>query len=254
MHRGLVVRRRSLHRQWQTFASCGSLRRSTTARKAAFGDLYGSPIPEGHDATIIWLHGLGDTGRGWASVAAELQEIEGIKTARFLFPTAPTQPVTVNMGISMPSWFDINSLDPRLFQMDPMGLADSAKYIRGLVQEQVDAGIALNRIVLVGFSQGGAVALAACAEGLEEIGGVLMLSSFVGSSLPSGSCRLPPVKFFHGEADTLVPLWWAQQGFEALKAHGAQATFRSYTGLQHSSCREEMRDIADTLAATLGSS
>merc|ERR1719433_1200144 len=103
----------------------------------------------------------------------------------------------------MTSWFDINSLDPRLFSLDPPGIAESTEYVCGLVQKQIDAGIPPGRVILVGFSQGGAVAIAASLAEPSNIGGVLMLSTFLASSkLPPGiGSRMPPIHFFHGEAD-----------------------------------------------------
>uniref|UniRef100_A0A7S0FGT1 Phospholipase/carboxylesterase/thioesterase domain-containing protein n=1 Tax=Pyrodinium bahamense TaxID=73915 RepID=A0A7S0FGT1_9DINO len=225
-------------------------RRKLTCAAASFGDLFGTRLPEGHDSTVIWLHGLGDTGRGWTDVAGP--QLRGrLPRTRFLFPTAPTQPVTVNMGASMPSWFDINTLDLELFSMNPPGLADSAEYVCGLVQRQLDAGVAPERIVLAGFSQGGAVALAATVGSSCSVGGVLMLSTFVASTLPERLEGLPCVHFFHGEDDDMVPITWGRKSCEILQARGVQATFRSYQGLAHSACLEEMQDISDVLVDIL---
>ncbi|CAE8609571.1 unnamed protein product, partial [Polarella glacialis] len=143
-----------------------------------------------------------------------------------------------------------------LFALNPPGFAESVAYVLKLVQEQIDAGIAPERIVLAGFSQGGAVVLeAALGESRTAVGGVLVLSSFLGSKLPkSGSAEaLPPVHFFHGEADPVVPMDWGQRSFSLVQAAGAGATFRSYPDMQHSLCQNELHDIAAALSKLLGS-
>eukprot|EP00419_Tripos_fusus_P057256 CAMPEP_0172925888 /NCGR_PEP_ID=MMETSP1075-20121228/214574_1 /TAXON_ID=2916 /ORGANISM="Ceratium fusus, Strain PA161109" /LENGTH=248 /DNA_ID=CAMNT_0013786849 /DNA_START=204 /DNA_END=947 /DNA_ORIENTATION=- len=225
--------------------SLSSSRHVSTAD--GFGHMVGSAVPQGHDATVIWLHGLGDTGQGWADTAQALQP--ALPTTLFLYPTAPNQRVTCNGGKSMPSWFDIASLDHTLFKPEPPGFVESASYVQGLVRKQLDAGIAPERIVLVGFSQGGAVALHAALHCQLRLGGVLMLSSFLASSLKPRSksgtiveCS-PRVDFFHGEADSLVPISWAREGRKELEQAGVKTSFRSYPRLQHAACLEEMDDV-----------
>lgn len=236
-------------------ASDLSLSSSRHVSIAGFGHMFSTAVPKGHDASVIWLHGLGDTGQGWADTAQALQPV--LPTTLFLYPTAPTQPVTCNGGQSMPSWFDVASLDHTLFERNPPGLAKSSSYVQGLVQKQLDAGIAPERIVLVGFSQGGAVALDAALHGQVRLGGVLMLSSFLASTLKptnrSGTvvkCS-PRVDFFHGKADALVPISWAREGCMELEQAGMKTSFRSYSRLQHAACLEEMDDVMSTLAGIL---
>mmetsp|Transcript_88339 Transcript_88339/g.248826 ORF Transcript_88339/g.248826 Transcript_88339/m.248826 type:complete len:300 (-) Transcript_88339:29-928(-) len=256
LHNRAPVRLRARRHAAQSFAACWSWPRlrssATTARAATFGDIFGTKVPEGHDATVIWMHGLGDTGRGWAAVAQQGSELRRLLPAtRFLFPTAPTQPVTVNGGMAMPSWFDIASLDPKLFAVNPAGLADSVAYVQSLVQQQVDAGVPPGRVVLVGFSQGAGVALATAFSAPQRLGGVLSLSGFLASTLPPEPATLP-VHFFHGEADPMVPLDWGRRSCDMLRAASVQATFRSYPGLQHDSCEAELRDVAAVLSEILG--
>lgn len=228
-----------------------SKRASLRARQSGDGLVVVEPQAR-HSATVIWLHGLGDTGEGWMDVGPQLQM--KLPFVRFLFPTAPTQPVTVNMGISMPSWFDINSLEPELFKLNPKGLKESAEYVRSLMKEELAAGISSDRVVLVGFSQGGAVVLeAALGQGSEACGAVLVLSSFVGSALPAALSPATEVHFFHGEADQVVPISWGQRSFKELEAKGLKPSFKSYAGMPHSACAEELQDIAALLSAVLGS-
>ena len=149
-------------------------------------------------------------------------ESEGRESkVRFLFPTAPTQPVTINNGMSMPSWFDINSLDPTLFKLNPPGLEESAAAVKLLVQKELERGIAPERLILAGFSQGGAVVLEAALSGT-PCGAVLVLSSFLGTRLPH---KMPQLKvhFFHGEADQVVPLWWGQRSRLSLEDRLSEA-------------------------------
>lgn len=202
---------------------------------------------------MIWLHGLGDTGLGWSDVGPQLQQL--MPTVRFLFPTAQTQPVTVNGGMWCTSWFDINSLDPADFWQDPPGLAESAAYVKQLVQEQLDAGIKQERIVLAGFSQGGAVVLAASlGPNPSPVGGVFVLSSFLASPLLPVSTWTkgpPPIYFFHGEADRVVPYDWGARSSRKIQDAGFTTSWRGYRGMQHSACMEELQDIAGTLSALL---
>ncbi|CAE7585573.1 unnamed protein product [Symbiodinium natans] len=222
-----------------------------TGLRSTFGPMYAIEAPSTPDAAVIWLHGLGDTGEGWSDVGPQLQQ--QLRSVRFLFPTAPTQPVTVNMGMSMPSWFDINSLDPRLFRRNPPGLAQSAEFVRQLIKEQVDDGIAPERVILAGFSQGGAVVLEAGLASTEfAVGGILVLSSFLGTKVPAQlPSPLPAIHFFHGQADQVVPISWGQRSLEELKAGDINASFKAYPGMQHSACAEELQDIAAALTAIL---
>ncbi|CAE7701714.1 SCT1 [Symbiodinium necroappetens] len=217
----------------------------------AFGPMYAVEAPSTPDAAVIWLHGLGDTGEGWSDVGPQLQQ--QLRSVRFLFPTAPTQPVTVNMGMSMPSWFDINSLDPQLFRRNPPGLAESADYVRQLIKEQIDDGIEPGRIILAGFSQGGAVVLEAALGTTDfAVGGILVLSSFLGTELPVQlPSPLPAIHFFHGQADQVVPISWGERSLAELKANDIHASFKAYPGMQHSACAEELQDIAAALTAVL---
>lgn len=245
----------------QTFAFTpllhGSRPQGNMARQATFGPVYLAEAPSSCDAAVIWLHGLGDTGEGWADVGPQLQQ--QFPSVRFLFPTAPSQPVTVNMGMVMPSWFDINSLQPELFKLNPLGMSESAEFVRSLVKDQRDAGIAAERIILAGFSQGGAVVLeAALGQVLNgkvdsvNVGGVFVLSSFVGTTLPlTLRSPLPAVHFFHGEADAVVPLDWGRRSVNVLQKLGLKPSFKSYPGMQHSACMEEIADIASALRQIL---
>eukprot|EP00933_Yihiella_yeosuensis_P027939 TRINITY_DN2174_c2_g3_i2.p1 TRINITY_DN2174_c2_g3~~TRINITY_DN2174_c2_g3_i2.p1 ORF type:complete len:321 (-),score=67.00 TRINITY_DN2174_c2_g3_i2:288-1250(-) len=243
-----------VHSRRQFALSLNSRHSSRISRKANFGKTFIAEAPSQHDATVIWLHGLGDTGEGWSDVAPQLQQL--LPSVRFLFPTASAEPVTVNMGMRMPSWFDINSLEPELFALNPAGMSESVAYVRQLVQDELNSGVRPGRVILAGFSQGGAVVLDAAlgfgSSADSPIGGVLVLSSFVGTKLPEKlSESALEVHMFHGEADPVVPLKWGQRSFDTLKDAGISATFNTYPGLQHSACFEELSDIAKVLVKLL---
>ncbi|NP_001017616.1 acyl-protein thioesterase 1 [Danio rerio] len=162
-------------------------------------------------AAVIFLHGLGDTGHGWA------QAMAGIRTphVKYICPHAPVMPVTLNMNMAMPSWFDIISLNPNA-QEDESGIKRAAENVKALIDQEVKNGIPSHRIVLGGFSQ----------------------------SVISKNKDISVLQC-HGEADPLVPLIFGQLTVEKLKSmlKPSNVTFKTYSGMTHSACPEEMMDI-----------
>eukprot|EP00656_Telonema_subtile_P045853 TRINITY_DN52120_c0_g1_i1.p1 TRINITY_DN52120_c0_g1~~TRINITY_DN52120_c0_g1_i1.p1 ORF type:complete len:182 (+),score=44.85 TRINITY_DN52120_c0_g1_i1:137-682(+) len=130
----------------------------------------------GHSATMFMLHGLGDTAAGWADAAAHFSG--SLPHVKFVLPTAPEQPVTLNGGMPMPSWYDICGLDARE-QENCEGIEDSRERIVGLIAEEVEAGVQHNRIVLGGFSQGAALSLYAGLQLQKPLAGVLAMSGYM---------------------------------------------------------------------------
>ena len=157
---------------------------------------------------VIWLHGLGDSGEGFAPIvpAFNLPANHGI---RFIFPHAPEQPVTINQGFVMRSWYDIKSLDLHN-RADMDGVLQSEALVKGLIQEQIDAGISPSNIVLAGFSQGGVLSLFTGLRYPEKLAGILALSCYLptSDSLPE-QCheanRATEILQHHGEQDEVVP-------------------------------------------------
>ncbi len=135
------------------------------------------PAQGEHKATVIWLHGLGDSGEGFAPVAPQLQ-LPNELGLRFIFPHAPVQPVTINGGMEMRSWYDIKSieLDKRA---DEQGVRDSAAKVEQLINQEIANGIAADKIILAGFSQGGVVALHLDPRFEQKLAGVLALSTYM---------------------------------------------------------------------------
>ncbi|CAE7387391.1 LYPLA1 [Symbiodinium microadriaticum] len=201
------------------------------------------------EAVVIWLHGLGDTGQGWSTTAPALQQM-GLPMLRFLFPTAPLRGIG-SKGLRH-SWYDVPTLDPDEIsrQASPPGLLESAGDVLGLVEPHVRRGIPPNRIFLVGYSQGGGLALAAALRAPRRLGGVLMLSSWVAEPLPD-DFKDVPVHIFHGAEDPVVPLSTAQMGRARLEAAGLRTTFRAYAGMTHGVCDEEVADLAQTFYESL---
>lgn len=209
----------------------------------------GFPAPKGdeHTATVIWLHGLGDSGFGWAPVAAQLE----MPWVKFLFPTAPVQPVSLNMGMEMPAWFDLTSLDPDAKQEDAIGIQQSAGYLLSLVEKEVEGGIPHDRIVLAGFSQGGAIALTAglCVPDV-KVAGVVALSTWLPLTSSPAQDQVK-VLMGHGDSDNVVLYRWGQQSCKLLQNKGIAAEFKTYPGMDHNFCPEELDDVGAFLRQCL---
>lgn len=209
-----------------------------------------------HTASMIFLHGLGDTGHGWAPVMRQLAQ--KFKFMRFILPHAPVQPVTLNNGFRMPSWYDISSLSEGDESEDVEGLKNSSRVLLSLVSEERQAGIPSERIFIGGFSQGGAVSLFALlteAETTTGLAGVISLSAYVPgrAHLKAYLQRMkgPAVPIFmaHGTADPVVSYKWHQKSVEYLKTHLADAPsalkVHKYEGMEHCTCGEELADMVE---------
>uniref|UniRef100_UPI003AAA4B8E acyl-protein thioesterase 1 isoform X4 n=1 Tax=Centroberyx gerrardi TaxID=166262 RepID=UPI003AAA4B8E len=171
-------------------------------------------VPAARKATaaVIFLHGLGDTGHGWAEAFAGIR----IPHVKYICPHAPTMPVSLNMRMSMPSWFDIYGLSPDASE-DESGIKRASENLKALIDQEVKNGIPSHRIMLGGFSQASA--------------------NSVNKDMHVLQC--------HGDADPLVPFIFGSQTAEMVKSliNPANITFKTYRGLPHSACPEEMVDI-----------
>jgi len=198
-----------------------------------------------HTATVIFLHGLGDTGLGWSMGMEEIRR----KDVKYLCPTAPTQPVSLNYGFQMPSWFDIHGLEDDS-PVDLRGLKVASEAIRGLIDEEVSNGIKEDRIVLGGFSQGGALALfthLTMTSCLPSLAGVAAFSTWLppvnGHEKLVSNTTQTPILQCHGSADEIVPFRRGQQTFKLLQTINSNVTFKEYRGMGHHSSMEEMEDL-----------
>jgi len=198
-----------------------------------------------HTATVIFLHGLGDTGMGWSLGMEEIQR----KDVKYLCPTAPTQAVTLNFGFQMPSWFDIYGLEDDS-PVDMHGLKTASEAIRGLIDDEVSKGIKEDRIVLGGFSQGGALALftyLTMARCLPPLAGIAAFSTWLpqveGHEKLVTNTTQTPILQCHGTVDEIVPLSRGKQTHKLLQTINSDVTFKEYPYMGHHSSIEEMEDL-----------
>lgn len=200
-----------------------------------------------HTATLIFLHGLGDTGHGWASTLADVRPPH----VRIVCPTAPTIPVTLNSGFQMPAWFDLMTLDANGPE-DDAGIKKARGRIEGLIEEEINKnGIDPSRIIVGGFSQGGALAFYTGLSGKYKLGGILALSCWLPlhkefPSKSSGREDVPCLQL-HGDCDPVVPYRWGQLTSTTLKGFLTDHEFKTYKGLMHSSNPAELQDIQQFL-------
>ncbi|XP_024886361.1 acyl-protein thioesterase 2 [Temnothorax curvispinosus] len=195
-----------------------------------------------HTATLIFFHGLGDTGHGWASSMGAVRSPH----IKVICPTAPTIPVTFNAGFRMPAWFDLRSLDSSGPE-DEEGIRKATEMVHSLIAEEVAAGIPTTRIVLGGFSQGGALAIYSALTFPEPLAGVIALSAWLllHKKFPAEAIgnRNTPLLQCHGDCDPIVPYKWGQTTATLLKQFMTQTEFKTYRGMMHTTDQEEMRDI-----------
>ncbi len=203
------------------------------------------------DAAVIWLHGLGANGHDFEPVVPELglPDTAGI---RFIFPHAPEMPVTINGGMRMPAWYDIKALELGR-SIDTEQLVGSANAVAELVEAQIEQGIAPERIVIAGFSQGGAVAYELGLSYPKKLAGILALSTYFATSetlKAADGNRNIPISVFHGTSDAMVPEALGRDSVEKLRAMGYEAEYHTYP-MDHSVCLEEIQEIGRFLRKTL---
>jgi phospholipase/carboxylesterase len=194
---------------------------------------------------VIWMHGLGADGHDFPPIVPELG-LGAAPGARFVFPHAPRRPVTINNGMVMRAWYDVLALDgPR--REDEAGLRESQRQIEALIEREQARGIPAARIVLAGFSQGGAMALQTGLRHPERLAGLLALSCYLplADRLPaeaSPASRGVPIFMAHGTGDDLIPVARARRSRDVLAALGHPVEWREYP-MPHAVCPAEIRDI-----------
>ena len=204
-------------------------------------------------ASLILLHGLGADGRDFVPIVAELGLPQTLPV-RFVFPHAPVRPVTVNNGYAMRAWYDITAFTPE-GRADAAGLAESTWRVSAYVKTEMARGVAPSRIVLAGFSQGGAVALYAGLRCAERLGGVLALSTYLPFPATLAAEKSPanqdvPILMCHGRMDPIVPVSMGLEARDALTAQGYAVEWHEYP-MQHEVSAAELVAIGRWLHARL---
>jgi phospholipase/carboxylesterase len=205
-------------------------------------------------ASVIWLHGLGADGRDFEPIVPQLQ-LPSSLPVRFVFPHAPHRPITVNQGYVMRAWYDIVAMDVTRGE-DAPGIAASQSALEALIARERARGLAASRMVLAGFSQGGAIALHTALRHTDRLAGVLVLSGYLPLAQSLAAEAAPanadvPIFMAHGSADNVIPLWLAKRSREALLAAGYQTEWHTYS-MGHGVCLDEVLDIGSWLRRVLG--
>ena len=207
-------------------------------------------------AAVIWMHGLGADGNDFVPIVNEI-DLSGAPGIRFIFPHAPTRPVTINNGYVMRAWYDIafGDLEGKTRKADEKGVRESQAQIGQLIARENSRGIAASKIVLAGFSQGGAIALHTGLRYPETLAGVMALStylplaeSFAQEATPANAKT--PVFMAHGTHDPVVPYAMGNSSREQLQQAGYALEWHEYP-MQHSVCLEEVADIGRWLTSVL---
>ena len=206
------------------------------------------------DAAVIWLHGLGADGHDFEPIVPELRLDPGINI-RFVFPHAPMMPVTINQGFVMRAWFDVRTADIGA-EVDAKGIRASAKLVNELIDTEIDNGIAPERIVLAGFSQGGAIVLQAGLRYQKRLGGIIAMSTFLPladslESEKSDANAATPIFLAHGSEDPVVPVDLAYRAQKELEREGYEVEWHEYKGMAHSVSEQEIFHLAEWLEQRL---
>ncbi|MGC2518703.1 MAG: dienelactone hydrolase family protein [Burkholderiales bacterium] len=201
--------------------------------------------------SIIWMHGLGADGNDFVPLVPELDLPEA--PIRFVFPHAPMQPVTINSGMVMRAWYDIS--DASIRREDERGVRASQALVEALIEREKERGTKPGRLVLAGFSQGGAIALQTGLRQPQRLAGIMALSTYVPiagklAAEANAANRDTPIFMAHGTQDPIIPLPFAAQSRDLLQSLGHVVEWHQY-GMPHSVCAEEVRDIGAWLARVL---
>jgi len=198
--------------------------------------------------SVIWLHGLGADGHDFEAIVPELRLPPGLQL-RFVFPHAPVQPVTINGGMAMRSWYDIRSFDSAS-RADREGLLKSSAVLEALIAREIERGIPAGKVVIAGFSQGGAVAIHTALQTRHAIAGLMALSTYI--ALPDDaetavSRKDLPIFMAHGRFDPVLRMDWGRASADKLIEAGYSVEWHEYP-MAHAVCPEEIADISSWLS------
>jgi phospholipase/carboxylesterase len=202
-------------------------------------------------ASVIWLHGLGADGHDFEPIVPELRLPATLPT-RFVFPHAPVRPVTINGGMAMRAWYDIVTLD-RGGPVDSAGIDESSAALEALIERELERGIAPARIVVAGFSQGGAIAINTVLRAEARLAGLMGLSTWL--ALPDALQRdnldtSIPVFMAHGQFDPMIPMQYGRGSADRLVEAGFDVEWHDYP-MAHAVCPQEIDDISRWLSGVL---
>ena len=202
-------------------------------------------------ASVIWLHGLGADGHDFEPIVPELR-LPDTLPLRFVFPHAPVRPVTLNGGMAMRAWYDIISLD-RNGPVDAAGINESSALLESLIAREEQRGINPGRIVLAGFSQGGAIAINTVLRSGRKLAGLMALSTWLAlpETLQADSVDAStPVFMAHGRFDPMIPMQYGRSAADALVDAGFDVDWHDYP-MAHAVCPQEIDDIRSWLVGAL---
>jgi len=208
---------------------------------------------QNHTATVIFLHGLGQSNLTWKLVVTEALAPR-LPQVQWILPQAADKPVSMNQGMRRPSWFDISRLPPGNDEFDELGVTESIALIENVILSQVHSGLDSRRIVLVGFSQGACLSMMVALTTLHELGGVASLSGWIPPRVRDQMIHTASslaVLWLHGEADIEVPISYGEDAVSFLRSQVGipddLVQFKSYDGLAHAINDEELNDLASWL-------
>lgn len=209
--------------------------------------------PPGVDvnASIIWLHGLGADGNDFAPLVPQLSLPDSFGV-RFIFPHAPSIPVSINNGFVMPAWYDIKAMDIDR-HVDEVQLLQSAAWVHALIDREIERGVDSSRIIVAGFSQGGAVSYQAALTYPQPLAGIMALSTYFATakSVEVNSIQKNlPIMICHGSMDPVVPETLGKASVTTLQDMGFEPAYHSYP-MEHSLCPQQVGDISDWISLTL---
>ncbi|MDD5753724.1 MAG: carboxylesterase [Methylococcales bacterium] len=205
------------------------------------------PATSSHKYSVIWLHGLGADGHDFENIVPELHLIDST-SVHFIFPHAPIQKITINHGAEMRAWYDILSMNELNREVDFAGIERSAKLIDQLIQKEINSGIPSKNILLVGFSQGGVLALHTGLRFNQPLAGIIALSAYLPTldslkTQRSEANNHTPIFMAHGIIDSVVAIEMGKAAFDGLKTMGYSIQWHDYV-MEHSLCVEEIEHIA----------
>jgi predicted esterase len=219
------------------------------------------PAKASHTATLVFLHGLGDVGESWADVLKDFQV--ALPHVKIICPTGPTQPVSINSGHRMTSWHDIKSLQ----QIDDegkeqfSGIEESVAIVQSIVDSEISSGIAPDKIVVGGFSQGAALTVRTVFSGTRKLAGAVALSGYLVQKThlldtlkANEETRKTPLFVGHGTADAVVAFEAGRRLHAALADAGVRAELHTYERMGHSSSERELREVFEFVSNVLSSS